>query len=260
MSECDHHKKDAAECGGRICVIIPTYNNAGTIMQVLSRAMSQSLDIIVVDDGSTDNTSQLLSSFTNTEKITVIGYRQNRGKGYALKYGFRKALAHGYDFAITLDSDGQHYPEDIPLFLKAHEAHPDAMIIGDRGMMHDNMPKGNTFANRFSNFWFYVQTGQHLTDTQTGFRLYPLKRMRYARFITSRYEAELELLVFSAWSGVELIPVCVRVYYPPAEERVTHFRPVADFARISILNTVLSFLAVFFWLGKLFTIGKRRNK
>jgi hypothetical protein len=83
--------------------------------------------------------------------------------------------------------------------------------------------------------------------------------MRYSRFITSRYEAELELLVFSAWSGVQLIPVGIRVYYPPAEQRVTHFRPFADFARISILNTVLSFLCVFFWLSRLFTIGKRRK-
>jgi glycosyltransferase involved in cell wall biosynthesis len=257
MNECEHHIKDTEKYDDRICVIIPTYNNAGTILQVLDRVMNQSLDIIVVNDGSTDATEQLLSSLSS--RITIVGYKQNHGKGYALKYGFNEALKRGYLFAITLDSDGQHYPEDIPLFLKAHKANPDALIIGDRGMSHDNMPKGSTFANRFSNFWFYVQTGQHLSDTQTGFRLYPLRRMRYSRFITSRYEAELELLVFSAWSGVQLIPVGIRVYYPPAEQRVTHFRPFADFARISILNTVLSFLCVFFWLSRLFTIGKRRK-
>ena len=106
------------------------------------------------------------------------------------------------------------------------------------------MPGGNTFANRFSNFWFTIQTGIRLPDTQTGFRLYPLKRLSGTRFVTSRYEAELELLVFAAWAGVELVSVPVRVFYPSQEERVTHFRPVADFARISVLNTVLCFLAV----------------
>lgn len=120
------------------------------------------------------------------------------------------------------------------------------------------MPGGNTFANKFSNFWFTVQTFKRLPDTQTGYRLYPLHKLSGTRLITSRYEAELELLVFAAWRGVELVSVPVRVYYPPEGERVTHFRPTADFARISVLNTVLCFLAVVYgWPRMLFQRLKR---
>lgn len=106
------------------------------------------------------------------------------------------------------------------------------------------MPRGNTFANRFSNFWFRLQTGIDLQDTQSGYRLYPLGALRGLGLITSRYEAELELLVFAAWAGTPIISVPVKVYYPPADERVSHFRPVYDFVRISILNTVLCVLAL----------------
>lgn len=103
------------------------------------------------------------------------------------------------------------------------------------------MPGTNTFANKFSNFWFAVQTGIRLPDTQTGMRIYPLQRLHGLSLLTSRYEAELELLVFAAWSNEKIIPVPVRVYYPSAEERISHFRPAYDFTRISILNTFLCF-------------------
>ena len=108
--------------------------------------------------------------------------------------------------------------------------------------------KGSNFANKFSNFWFYVQTGKALEDTQTGYRLYPLHKLYGVGLLTSRYEAELELLVFASWHGVELVSIPVNVYYPPREERVSHFRPGKDFARISVLNTVLCFLAVVYGL------------
>ena len=108
------------------------------------------------------------------------------------------------------------------------------------------MPGGNTMANRLSNFWFAAQTGIRLPDTQTGFRLYPLRRLSGVHLITARYEAELELLVFAAWAGVELLSVPVRVYYPPQGERVTHFRPFADFMRITLLNTAFWLVALFY--------------
>ena len=108
------------------------------------------------------------------------------------------------------------------------------------------MPAGNTFANKFSNFWFKVQTCKSLPDTQTGYRLYPLKQMGTMWWVTSRYEAELEMLVFAAWHGIKLVPVSINVYYPPVGERVSHFRPGMDFFRISVLNTVLCVLAVLY--------------
>ena len=123
---------------------------------------------------------------------------------------------------------------------------PDALVIGSRDITAKNMPAGNTFANKFSNFWFKVQTCKSLPDTQTGYRLYPLKQMGTMWWVTSRYEAELEMLVFAAWHGIKLVPVSINVYYPPVGERVSHFRPGMDFFRISVLNTVLCVLAVLY--------------
>ncbi|MGI6222405.1 MAG: 1-acyl-sn-glycerol-3-phosphate acyltransferase [Prevotella sp.] len=224
-----------------ICVVIPTYNNAGTIQRVVTDALSLCEDVIVVDDGSTDGTTTQLKSITG---ITLVGYERNRGKGYALKMGFRRALQMGFAYAITMDADGQHYASDIPLFLQANMENPGALIVGSRQFGDAVRTKGSTFANRFSNFWFYVQTGRRLPDTQTGFRLYPLHKLHFLSLLTNRYEAELELLVGASWSGIQLVDIPVRVYYPPAEERVSHFRPRADFLRITLLNCVLCLLAI----------------
>ena len=225
-----------------ICVVIPTYNNSGTIVDVVQRTLAQCDDVIVVCDGSTDATRQLLE---NMKDITLIAYEKNAGKGKALKLGFQKAREMGFAFAITLDADGQHFPEDIPCFLRANQRHPEAAIVGERKFLEDcERSSGSIFANAFSNFWFAVQTGRHLSDTQTGYRLYPLKRLSALSFLTSRYEAELELLVFASWAGVPLVSEPINVYYPPQHERVSHFRPKMDFARISVLNTILCLLAV----------------
>ena len=228
-----------------ICVVIPTYNNAGTVRKVVENCLRQCRDVIVVNDGCTDDTSKILSSIAG---ITIVEYGANRGKGYALKAGFRKATAMGFSYAITLDADGQHYPEDIHLFLKANQEHPGALILGSRQLKGIDRSKGSSFANKFSNFWFWVQTGRALTDTQTGYRLYPLRKLHGLSLLTNRYEAELELMVFASWRGVQLVPIPINVYYPPREERVSHFRPGKDFARISLLNTVLCFLAIVYGL------------
>ena len=228
-----------------ICVVIPTYNNGGTIAVVVRETLKEIRDVIVVNDGSTDDTSKQLHSI---EGITIVEYTENQGKGYALRKGFECALEMGFSYAVTLDGDGQHYPSDIALFLKANQKHPGALIIGSRQLHGVQRSKGSSFANQFSNFWFYVQTGRRLADTQTGYRLYPLKKLHGLRWLTSRYEAELELIVFASWHGVEIVPIDIRVYYPPQGQRVSHFRPAKDFARISVLNTVLCFLAVVYGL------------
>ena len=243
----------------KVCVVVPTYNNGKTIAGVVRRIAAFTSHIIIVIDGCTDDTSAQLMQLSDIP-LETIDHPENNGKGHALLAGFRRAKEKGYDYVITIDSDGQHYPEDIPLLIEALESHPGALIVGARNLQEQNMPGGNTFANKFSNFWFTVQTGCCLPDTQTGFRLYPLRRLSGLRFLTSRYEAELELLVFAAWAGVELVPVPVRVYYPAQEERVTHFRPVADFARISVLNTILCLLAVVYgWPRRLWHLLKRNH-
>lgn len=227
-------------------MVIPTYNNAGTIADVVRRALEYCLDVIVVADGCTDQTLDILQGI---EEITVVCCAKNGGKGSALKRGFKQALQMGFAYAITLDADGQHFPEDIPTMLQANQKHPGALIVGERrGLDAMERSKGSKFANAFANFWFAIQTGRYLKDTQTGFRLYPLKKIHGLSLLTSRYEAELELLVFASWHGVEIVSEPVNVYYPPQEERVSHFRPIADFSRIFVLNTVLCLLAVVYGL------------
>ena len=230
----------------KVCTVMPTYNNSGTLRDVVERVLTFCADVIVVNDGCTDDSAEILAALS--DRITVVDYGRNRGKGYALKQGFKKAKAMGFDYALTIDSDGQHFPEDIPLFVEALEQHPGALIVGSRNLKQDNMPGKNTFANKFSNFWFRIQTGIDLPDTQTGYRLYPLRRL--PRIFSARYEAELSLLVFSAWRGIDLVPIKVNVFYP--EDRVTHFRPFWDFFRISVLNTILCLLAlVYGWPSRL---------
>ena len=247
MSTVDQNRQREVLRQRAICVVIPTYNNDGTIGRVVAGALEQCDDVIVVNDGSTDATPGILAGLAK-EGLTVVTLDRNSGKGAALKAGFRRALDMGFAYAITLDGDGQHYPEDIATMLRANQEHPGALILGSRMMDGADRTKGSSFANKFSNFWLWVQTGKRLDDTQTGYRLYPLKKLHGLRLLTSRYEAELELLVFASWHGVELVPVPVNVYYPPKEERVSHFRPGMDFARISVLNTVLCFLAVVYGL------------
>lgn len=228
----------------RCCIIIPTYNNSKTIEKVISDAKIYCNDIYVVNDGSTDETHEIINSI---DGIRRIEYMPNGGKGTALKKGLRKAHEDGFRYAITIDSDGQHFSEDIPKFIEVIEKNPDAMIVGTRNIQQENMPSKNTFANKFSNFWFKAETGQSLSDTQCGYRLYPLDKVAEKKYATSRYEFELEILVRSAWNGVKVIPQPIKVYYAPNEERVSHFKPLRDFTRISILNTIFVLIA-FLWI------------
>ncbi len=225
-------------------VVIPTYNNATTLCQVITDVQRYTDSIIVVNDGSTDNTADLLS---NIPSIKIIDYKRNQGKGYALKLGLEKAYDLGYRYAITIDSDGQHYADDIPTFLDCIEKKPDSLLIGARNLVADNMPSKNTFANKFSNFWYKVETGHTLADTQSGYRLYPLHKLQNIHFITRRYEFEVEIIVRAAWRGINVENVPIKVYYAPEGERVSHFRPLQDFTRISILNTVLVLYALLFY-------------
>jgi glycosyltransferase involved in cell wall biosynthesis len=234
----------------KICVAIPAYNCEKTIEEVVNSVLDYTSDLIVVNDGAFDNTLNILKKFGDA--ITLISYEVNKGKGYALKQAFNKAVSLGYDYVLTLDSDGQHLAEDIPVFLNAVEKNKDSLLIGSRSFEHPNMPQGNVFANKFSNFWFTLQTACKLPDTQTGYRLYPLRSMNKMRPFTKRYESELELLVRMAWRNIKIIPVCINVHYPPHEERISHFRPKKDFFRISMLNTLFCLLAVFYGYPSIF--------
>ena len=236
-----------------VCAVIPTYQNAKTLLKVVADVHRVVDTVFVVDDGSNDGTAALLDKATGNERPEkVLTHPKNCGKGAALKTGLTYTRQQGFRYAVTVDADGQHRADDIPALLKAVEEEPDALAIGSRGLQHENMPAKSTFANRFSNFWFALQTLQRLPDTQSGLRIYPLRCLHGLRWMSARYEAELTLLVFSAWAGVKLLPVPVSVYYPPRDQRVTHFRPGRDFTRISVLNTLLCFLMVVYGWPRIF--------
>lgn len=227
----------------RCCCVIPTYNNGKTLGPVLDRILAHTNQVILVNDGSTDDTYEILKDYDLTE---VIHLPRNHGKGFAIRTGIRIAYRLGFRYAITIDSDGQHYPEDLPSFLDLIEEEPGMLVIGSRNMNAEGIPGKSSFGNRFSNFWFWIETGLKLPDTQSGYRLYPLDVIGRMKFVTRRFEFEVEVLVRAAWKGVPFRSIPVWVIYPDKNERVSHFRPFRDFLRISLLNTVLVLLALLF--------------
>lgn len=227
----------------KACVLLPTYNNAGSLKAVLEDVLQYTTQVLVVNDGSTDDTAAILAGFP---QIQVVSYMPNKGKGIALRTGIREAAKRGYEYAIAMDSDGQHYAKDLPRFLQQLEETPAALVVGARNMTVENVPGKSSFGNRFSNFWFWVNTGIKAPDTQSGYRMYPVQKLARKKYITRKYEFEIEVLVRAAWSGIPVMSIPVSVYYPPAEERVSHFRPFKDFTRISILNTFLVLIALLY--------------
>lgn len=218
----------------KICVIVPTYNNHKTLNRVLNSVLEYTNKVVIVNDGSTDETATILKDYSD---LVQIHHEENSGKGVALRNGFKKAIDLGYEYAITIDSDGQHFASDIPVFINEVVIDKNVLLIGGRNMTQEGVPKKSSFGNKFSNFWFWFETGIKLEDTQSGYRLYPLKSIP-KKYFTRKFEFEIEVIVRSAWKGVIVKNVPIKVLYDPSE-RVSHFRPFKDFTRISILNTIL---------------------
>ncbi|MEP7278559.1 MAG: DUF2062 domain-containing protein [Bacteroidota bacterium] len=241
----------------RACVLIPTYNNGATLAAVIHDLSQYTDQVIVVNDGCTDNTALLLQNFP---WVQIIIQPVNKGKGLALRTGFAYAFQQGYRYAITIDSDGQHFAKDLDKFLDKATENPRAIVVGARNMDQETVPGKSSFGNRFSNFWFKIETGIELPDTQSGYRLYPLEPLQEIHFLTRRFEFEIEVLVRAAWKGIDIVPVPVSVYYAPKETRVSHFRPVKDFTRISILNTFLVLITLFYIVPRNFLRGLFNRK
>lgn len=220
----------------KVAVLIPTYNNGGTLAKVIDGVLDYTTNIIVVNDGSTDNTSNILAEYKELKTVT---HSVNRGKGHALRTGFRSAVEQEYDYVITIDSDGQHFPTDLHLFLEKLMEEGPCLIIGSRNMEQSSVPGKSSFGHKFSNFWFWVETGIRAPDTQSGYRLYPVRLLNGTRYFSGKFEFEIEVIVRAAWKGIAIKSVPVQVYYAPPGERVSHFRPFRDFSRVSVLNTFL---------------------
>lgn len=208
--------------------VIPAYNEAATIRDVAERTLGFVRDVIVVDDGSSDGTAAQIRGLG----ITLVSNPRNLGKGASLWRGFALALAEGADAVITLDGDAQHCPEDIPRLVDAARAHPGRIIIGARVWDRDTVPPLRSFGNRFANFWVAWAAGFPVTDSQSGFRLYPAALLREVNLNPSaRFAFESEILIEAGRAGVRTAAVPIAALYP-LEGRASHYRPVADTARI----------------------------
>jgi uncharacterized protein (DUF2062 family) len=212
------------------CILIPCFNHPTTVAAVVATAQKFA-PVIVVDDGSTLPLPALPG-------CDLVKLETNSGKGAALRAGFQRALELGYTHAITMDADGQHYAEDLPKFLEAIQAQPESFIVGVRDLAAAGCPGHRQRSNAVSSFWFRVGTGVRLSDTQCGFRGYPLALVKKLFVKSQRYAYELEFMVRAAWVGTTLVAVPVKCTYHDGI-RNSHFRPVVDLWRITSMNIKL---------------------
>jgi len=226
----------------RFAVVIPVYNHGRTVHEVVQRALALNMPVIVVDDGSTD---QGCRSIQPTDGLRLVRHAVNQGKGAALLSGFREAMKIA-DWAITLDADGQHHPEDA---LDLVQALPDGerpIVVGCRqGMLSAGAPWTSRFGRGFSNFWISMSGGPRIADSQSGFRIYPLPETLHLAVRAKRYQFEVEVLVKARWAGLPVIEAPIRVTYQSDGERVSHFRPFVDFLRNTGTFTRLIWRRVF---------------
>jgi predicted LPLAT superfamily acyltransferase len=217
----------------KLAVLVPTHDNAVSVGDVVRRATAHGLPVYVVDDGSTDGSGERARQAGGI----VLFHPKNLGKGQALLTGMRAAGRDGYTHAICLDADGQHDPDDIPRFADVIRREPLAIVAGLRDL--STAPGSSRFGRAFSNFWIWFETGWRVADSQCGFRAYPIAAVERLALSGSRYDMEVEVLTRALWSGVPVLDLPCRVYYPPPAERVSSFRPFVDNARISVMNTRL---------------------
>ena len=205
-------------------------------MDVAAACCSVLKNVVVVDDGSTDaDIASLLSDID----VVVLKHEKNLGKGQAIRTAARYIEAQGGLYMITIDADGQHYPEEIAKFIPLILESDSDIIIGCRNFNTDNIPKKSLFGRKFANFWLRVETGIYIDDCQSGFRAYPVRYLNQLKFKGSHYDFEAEVLAKAAWAGLQLKTIEIGVHYPKSEQRVSSFKPFMDNLRISHIHAML---------------------
>jgi glycosyltransferase involved in cell wall biosynthesis len=217
-----------AENKGRFAVIIPVYNHENAVSDVIKKTLCLNYPVFVVNDGSTDSTAERIKSI---EGICCLQHDENRGKGAAILTGFAQAVRVA-DWAITIDADGQHDPQDALRLIRAIPENVRPIVVGSReGMAGTHVPWTSRFGRKFSNFWVFLSGGPGITDSQSGFRIYPLPEAMGLDVTAKRYQFEVEILVKARWRKMPVIEAPIRVRYAPGKERISHFRPFIDFVR-----------------------------
>lgn len=214
----------------RYAVVIPAFNEAATILDIVRRSLAQTDLVIVVDDGSQDTTAAQVAELP----ITLLRNPQNCGKAASLWRGMQQALTLGVDAVITFDADGQHAPEDIPRLIEAAKTHWNFIVIGARIGDSRQIPKIRYYANRFANFWISWACGYRVRDSQSGFRLYPARLLAQLNIAHERrhgFVFESEILIEAARLGFDSIAVAIPAVYHAAA-RPSHYRQI-DSLRIT---------------------------
>jgi uncharacterized protein (DUF2062 family) len=220
----------------RPVVLAPTYNNAATLVGILDRIEATGLPILVVNDGSTDQTPHLLEAWAHPAPpgpprrvaVHVITHPRNRGKAEALNTGFEAAARLGYTHVATIDTDGQLDPESLPSLVEVARRSPRALVLGVRSESIEGYPARSLAGRRLSNLAIRCEAGVTIEDSQCGLRVYPLALFDATRCRARRYAFEAEVLTRAAWAGFPIEQVPVPCRYFPKDERVSHFKPGRD--------------------------------
>ena len=205
----------------RACAIIPAYNAAKSLAPLLERMRPLGLDVVVINDGSTDDTAAVAAR----AGTLVITHLRNRGKGAALRTGFAYALQSGYEAVVTLDSDGQHDPSEIPKLLEAAAKPDGAMVVGRRVFDAPMMPFARRSTNRFMSWLISKMAGAPMPDSQCGFRVIRRDALATLRLSSRRFDIETEMLLAAARGKWPIRFVPIRTIY---EDHASHIRPIVD--------------------------------
>lgn len=219
-------------------VIIPAHNEEKTIRAIAEGALRHASDVIVIDDGSTDSTAEALEGLP----VEIIRHKLNRGKGWRLAEGLAHAAARGADGVLTLDADGQHDPDDIPAFLAAAQAHPGALVLGDRSSDRMSIPFSRRAAIGFGDFFIGWAARRPIRDAQCGMRLYPAAvaaELDVPQCERERFVFETAILLRAALAGKRFVRVPIRARYHGFQQRPSHFRPIVDTLEIARVVTRL---------------------
>lgn len=223
--------------GYRVAALVPAFDCARTIADVVRGVALHCERVLVIDDGSSDGTAEI----ARAAGAEVMRHEVNRGKGAALRSGLIRLLAEGFTHAFSVDGDGQHLASEMQRMLDVSHAAPGAIVLGARRIAPEQeVAPIKRFGNDFANWWVSLAAGREFRDTQTGFRIYPIAATLDLGVQAERYQFESEVLILAARRGIGIESCEVAVFYPPPGERISHYDPWLDTCRI--IATVVSFL------------------